>query len=213
MRKLQGATASLFVAAAVTLGLSACGGSSSGSDEGGVLRGTFAAFPDYMDPALSYSAEGATAMRNTYLPLLTYAHAGGAAGTELIPALAKSLPAISDDGRTYTLFLRPGLKYSDGTPVRASDFAYAVERMFRLASAGTPFYTDIVGAEEFAKAKEGGIPGIETDDESGRIDDPPGRAARHLQQRAGSAVRRAAAAGHAPTKTSRRIPRRPPART
>jgi peptide/nickel transport system substrate-binding protein len=122
-----------------------------------------------MDPALSYSAEGATAMRNTYLPLLTYAHASGAAGTELIPGLARSLPEISEDGRTYTLFLRPGMRYSDGTPVRASDFTYAVERMFRLASAGSPFYTDIVGAEAFAKTKKGGIPGIETDDESGRI--------------------------------------------
>jgi peptide/nickel transport system substrate-binding protein len=122
-----------------------------------------------MDPALSYSAEGATAMRNTYLPLLNYAHATGTAGTKLVPGLAKSLPEISEDGRTYTLVLRPGLKYSDGTPVRASDFTYAVERMFRLASAGSPFYMDIVGAEEFVKTKKGGIPGIETDDESGEI--------------------------------------------
>ena len=46
----------------------------------------------------------------------------------MIPGLAKALPKISDGGKTYTLFLRKGLKYSDGTPVKASDFTYAVER-------------------------------------------------------------------------------------
>ena len=63
-------------------------------------------------------------MQNTYLPLLTYAHADGAAGTKLIPALAKE-PAEDHRRRSpYTLFLRPGLEYSDGTPVRASDFPF-----------------------------------------------------------------------------------------
>ena len=75
-------------------------------------------------------------MQNTYLPLLTYAHADGAAGTRLIPALAKGLPKITDGGRLYTLFLRPGLEYSDGTPVRASDFPFVVERLFRANSPG-----------------------------------------------------------------------------
>ena len=116
-------------------------------------------FPDYLDPALSYTAEGWTAMYDTYIPLLTYAHASGKAGSEVIPGLAKSLPKITDGGKTYTLFLRKGLKYSDGSPVKASDFTFAVERMFKLNSGGSPFYTDIVGAEKFAETKKGGIPG------------------------------------------------------
>ncbi len=76
---------------------------------------------------------------------------------------------ISDGEKTYTLFLRPGLKYSDGTPVKASDFTYAVERLFKTNSGGSPFYTGIVGAEKFAETKSGGIPGIETDDKTGEI--------------------------------------------
>jgi peptide/nickel transport system substrate-binding protein len=147
--------------------LSACG--SGGGKEGGTLTGSYASFPDYLDPALSYTAEGWTAMYDTYIPLLTYAHANGAAGSEVIPGLAKAMPKISDGGKTYTLFLRKGLKYSDGTPVKASDFAYAVERVFKLNSGGSPFYTAIVGAEKFAETKAGGIPGIETDDKSGEI--------------------------------------------
>lgn len=147
--------------------LSGCGSSESQDD--GTLRGTYSAFPEYLDPGLSYSLEGATALANTYIPLLTYEHANGKAGTELIPGLAEALPEIDQGGRRYTLQLRPGLEYSDGTPVRASDFGRAVERLIRLNSAGTSFYMNIVGAEEFAETKKGGIPGIESDDESGEI--------------------------------------------
>jgi peptide/nickel transport system substrate-binding protein len=154
--------------AAMTLVFSACGGSD--GQEGGTLKGSYASFPDYLDPGLSYTVEGWTAMYNTYLPLLTYAHADGEAGSEVVPALAEDLPEISKDGKTYTLRLRKGLKYSDGTPVRASDFRGSIERLFELNSPGTGFFIDIVGAEEFAETKKGGIPGIGTDDETGEIE-------------------------------------------
>ena len=149
--------------------LTGCGSSSEDSEQGGVLTGTYVAFPESLDPGLSFSLEGATALQNVYIPLLTYAHANGAAGTELIPGLAKDLPQIDQGGKRFTLFLRPGLQYSDGTPVKASDFRNAVERLFRINSVGSTFFTGIVGAEEFAKTKKGGIPGIETDDRSGKI--------------------------------------------
>jgi peptide/nickel transport system substrate-binding protein len=157
------------IAAIVVLVLAGCGGSSNDGGNRTTLRATYATFPDYLDPALSYTLEGWGAMWNTYLPLLTYAHAEGDAGSRIVPGLATSLPKVSDGGRTYTLFLRQGLKYSDGTPVRASDFTHSVERLFKVNSPGSPFYTDIVGAEGFAETKVGGIPGIETDDQTGRI--------------------------------------------
>jgi peptide/nickel transport system substrate-binding protein len=166
VRKLQGALV-VAMLTMVAIGLSSCG--SSGGKEGGTLTGSYASFPDYLDPALSYTAEGWTAMYNTYLPLLTYKHADGEEGAEVVPALAESLPEISPDGKTYTLTLRKGLEYSDGTPVKASDFASSVERIFKLNSPGTPFYEGIVGAEEFAETKSGGISGIKTDDKSGKI--------------------------------------------
>ncbi|HEX3041130.1 MAG TPA: ABC transporter substrate-binding protein [Solirubrobacterales bacterium] len=87
----------------------------------------------------------------------------------MIPGLARSLPKISGDGKTYELRLRDGLRYSDGSPVKASDFAHAVERVFLLNSSGSTYYTDIVGAAEFAKAKKGGISGIVADDKTGEI--------------------------------------------
>jgi peptide/nickel transport system substrate-binding protein len=154
----------------LALGVAGCGGSSdTDSSSPSTLQVTYAGFPDYLDPALSYSPEGWTAMWETYVPLLTYAHADGAAGTKVIPGLARALPKITDGGRTYTLYLRQGLRYSDGTPVLASDFPATIERTLAMNSPGTPFYTDIVGAARFSKTKSGGIPGIEADDKSGRI--------------------------------------------
>ncbi len=155
--------------AAVALLVVGCGGSGESSPSSSTLKVTFASFPDYLDPSLSYSLEGWSAMWETYVPLLTYRHADGEAGTEIIPGLARALPKIGDGGRTYTLFLRPGLRYSDGTPVRASDFRSTIERVLAMNSPATPMYTDIVGAERFSKIKKGGIPGIKTDDKSGRI--------------------------------------------
>ncbi len=168
-RKLTAIVVLTGACAAIALGLSACGGGADAGAESGTLRVSYASFPSYLDPTLAYDTESYTALYNTYLPLLTYAHANGEAGSKVVPALAKSLPRISDDGRTYTLALRPGLKYSDGTPVRASDFTRAVERLFKLNSGGSPFYTDIVGAERFARTKSGGIGGIQTDDKTGEI--------------------------------------------
>ena len=50
-------------------------GSTSERPKPTTLNATFAAFPDYLDPSLSYSLEGWTAMWETYVPLLTYVHA------------------------------------------------------------------------------------------------------------------------------------------
>jgi peptide/nickel transport system substrate-binding protein len=178
LKKPCGIFSVIALAAVLSVGLVACGSSGSsggsasggsGGKTGGTLNITYAGFPDYMDPALSYTQEGWTAMGEVYIPLLTYKHAEGAEGSEVVPGLAKEMPKISNAGKTYTLFLRPGLKYSDGTPVKASDFPFAVERMFKLNSGGSPFYTTIVGAEKFAETKQGGIPGIKTNDETGEI--------------------------------------------
>ena len=169
MRKPIAVLSIVAVGAGVGLGLASCG-TSTGGKEGGTLVASYASFPDYLDPALSYTAEGWTAMWNTYIPLLTYAHANGEAGSEVIPGLATGMPKISKDGKTYTLFLTKGLKYSDGTPIKASDFTSTVERLFKINSPGSPFYTEIVGAEKFAATKTGGIPGIKTDDKTGKIE-------------------------------------------
>ncbi len=129
--------------------------------------------PD-LDPQVAWSNYSLDVVYDTYIPLLTYRHAGGKAGSEVIPGLARSLPRITDRGRTYTLHLRRGLRYSDGARVRASDFKFAVERMFRIEFGGAfggpgQFFDDIVGAGKFGRTGRGGIQGIVTDDRTGSI--------------------------------------------
>jgi peptide/nickel transport system substrate-binding protein len=119
---------------------------------------------DYLDPGLSDTTEGWGVMWNVYLPLLGYRHANGRSGAKLVPYLATSLPQISRDKRTYRLTLRKGLRYSNGSSVKASDFKATVERDFLLDSAGAGFFRNIRGAERFAKRQKGGIKGIVVDD-------------------------------------------------
>lgn len=135
------------------------------------MTGYYTSSPDYMDPALSYTNEGWTALWNVYTPLLTYQHKEGEPGSQLIPGLAEAMPDISADGLTYKLKLRSGLKFSDGTPVVASDFKHTIERVLNLESGGSAFYLPIVGAEAYVKAGKatGDIPGIVTDDKTGEI--------------------------------------------
>lgn len=125
---------------------------------------------DYLDPGLSYTVEGWGIMWNVYLPLLGYKHVNGPDGSTIVPYLAQDLPKVTDGGKTYTMTLRKGLKYSDGTPVKASDFAATIERDFKVDSPGVGFFGNIVGADEFSKnPKSGHISGITTDDKTGEI--------------------------------------------
>jgi peptide/nickel transport system substrate-binding protein len=124
---------------------------------------------DYLDPGLTYSPEGLNVIWNVYLPLLGYRHVNGAGGSTIVPYLARSLPQVSADGRVYTLVLRTGLRYSNGQPVKASDFKATVERDFKLDSPGAGYFYDIVGADDARKAKGGHISGIIADDATGTI--------------------------------------------
>ncbi len=143
--------------------------STAASADPSTLRVAVAGLPDYLDPQLSYTSEGWMAMYNSYVPLLTFRHASGKAGSKVIPGLARGLPRVTNGGRTYTLFLRHGLRYSNGKPVRASDFEYAIERLFKVHSGGSPFYADIVGARGFQRKQRKEISGTSADDGSGRI--------------------------------------------
>jgi peptide/nickel transport system substrate-binding protein len=171
-----------FVRSALALALSACpvlaacggGGSDTASGagrEGGSVTIAQSAQPDYLDPALSYTLNSWEPMWLVYTPPLTYRHAEGEAGTQLIPGVATALPKVTNGGKTYELTLRKGLKYSDGSRVKASDFEHSIKRVLNLESGGSFFFQGIEGATKYVEdAKpDADIPGIETDDETGRI--------------------------------------------
>jgi peptide/nickel transport system substrate-binding protein len=182
------------LAAGLALVAAGCGGGgkSSSSTSGGTSTAsgssTGKTFPDFkiaydtgidfLDPGLSYTVQGWAIMWNVYLPLLGYKHVNGPDGATLVPYLAQDMPTVSSDGKTYTLTLRKGLKYSDGTAIKASDFKATIERDYKIDSPGVGFFSNIVGADSFSKTKKGDISGITADDASGKItiklNDPQG---------------------------------------
>jgi YVTN family beta-propeller protein len=99
-----------------------------------------------IDPQVDYEAPPPAFLGLVNDTLVAYDHTGGAAGSQLVPDLALRLPQISDGGRTYTFVLRPGLHYSDGRQLRATDFARAMTRLFKVGSPSTPFFSILVGA-------------------------------------------------------------------
>jgi peptide/nickel transport system substrate-binding protein len=174
--------ASLGLTIATTIALSACGSSSSSSSSsssggsssapkaGGTVTLEIGTAPQSLDPSLDFTTQGAEVHWLTYLGLYTFAHANGAAGEQIIPAIATALPSISDKGKTYTMTIRKGLKYSDNSPVKASDFKFSVERALKLGWSAASFITsNVVGAKEYADGKAKDVSGITADDASGKI--------------------------------------------
>ena len=101
---------------------------------------------DSLDPATLSSLTPTQLLGLTNDGLVTLNHTGGAAGMQVVPDLAVSLPAPTDGGTTYTFKLRPGIRYSTGRAVEPRDFRYALERVFRLDSPIGYFYRGITGA-------------------------------------------------------------------
>lgn len=104
--------------------------------------------PLSIDPATAINT-GTDIVMRVFSNLLTFTAQG-----KLIPEMAAALPSVSEDGRTYTFTLRQRLTYSDGTPLAASDFAYAWKRHLdpTLASPTASYGYAIKGAEQYHTA-------------------------------------------------------------
>lgn len=139
--------------------------------QGGAVVIGIASPPGSLDPALASTPTARQLAWLVYTPPLTYRRAEGAAGTELIPGLARALPETSEDGRTYSFAFRRGLRYSDGTRLRASDFERAIARALRLDPRAAARLSGVVGAGAYAAGEGDGwdIPGIAVDDASGTV--------------------------------------------
>jgi peptide/nickel transport system substrate-binding protein len=108
--------------------------------------------PSSIDPAFIQVEYPPTQFSGlTYDTLVTFERASGPEGLQLIPDLALAVPNPTDGGRTYVFRLRPGIHYSDGRPLRASDFRRGLERLFRIGSPGAGNYTAILGGAACAR--------------------------------------------------------------
>jgi ABC-type transport system substrate-binding protein len=117
---------------------------------------------DYMDPALASSPPGWALLDTTCARLMAYPDKAPPAGFRLQPEVAAGAPAVSDGGKTYTFRLRNGFRFSDGTPVRATAFARAINRVLapHMNSPGVQYVRDIVGAGRVLAGKATSATGV-----------------------------------------------------
>lgn len=101
------------------------GNGSSGPVRGGTLRRVHSNDTEHLDPALDTANLMHFGAGQLYAKLIRW----NAEGNELLPDLAESLPEITDDGLRYIFKLRPGLKFSDGSPLTSRDVAFTYMRL------------------------------------------------------------------------------------
>jgi peptide/nickel transport system substrate-binding protein len=188
VRSMRGKSVAMaaVIAAALALVVSACGGGGGGGSstaattvQSSTAGKTFALLKvvdgttDYLDPGLSYRLESWQLFQDVYPGLVVKAHVSCQTSncTTILPGLATTTGTVTNGGKTYKFTLRKGLKYSDGQPVKASDFANTIIRDFRLNSPGIGFFSNIAGADacEGNPTKCSKISGIVTDDAAGTV--------------------------------------------
>lgn len=99
-------------------GAAACGKSGDPSD---MLRVAIDSEADSLDPLKGQFASAALLYKQLHAPLTEYSPSGG-----LAPGLAASWR--SEDARTWTFRLTPGLVWSDGAPITSGDVVWTARR-------------------------------------------------------------------------------------
>jgi peptide/nickel transport system substrate-binding protein len=130
---------------------------------GGTLRVDQRSDFDFIDPALAYFSHSWQVEYATTCKLLNFPDKeASAGGTRIVPEVARSLPAVSKDGKTYTFTIRSGFKFADGSPVTAANFAYAINRDLqpKMSSPATTFVEDVVGAKAVLDGKASTASGV-----------------------------------------------------
>jgi peptide/nickel transport system substrate-binding protein len=101
--------------------------------------------------------------------LTTYRHVGGAAGAQVVPDLAVSLPTPADGGKTYTFHLRPDIRWSTGAVVRPADVRSGIMRTIHGGGVEIRFFSAIRGIGQCRWTVCQLSQGITTDEAAGTI--------------------------------------------
>ena len=93
-----------------------------------------------LDPADANEFFISNVFYNTLERLYTYKEGSN----ELIPQLAADMPKVSDDGLTYTIPVRTGIKFHDRTNFDAPAMKFSLDRFIKLKGAPSSILADIV---------------------------------------------------------------------
>ncbi len=137
----------------------------------GTLRLLASSGAGSIDPQINYTGQYWQLFTVVYDGLVGFRRVPGPAGLQLVPDLADAVPAPMEEGLLYSFHLRPGVRFSNGAPVRASDAAASLRRIFRIVgpTAGS-FYGGIVGGAECLRAPAAcSLAGVVADDPTGML--------------------------------------------
>lgn len=110
-----------------------------------------------LDPHISFDVVSGMVIQMLYDPLLRYDQ-----DTRLQPQLTTALPQVSADGKTFTLELKRGVRFTNGRELTAKDVVWSLERMLApdTHSPGVPFFRALLGFEAYRDGKTSHVEGV-----------------------------------------------------
>lgn len=100
--------------------------------------------PRTLDPADNYELAGLNIVYNVGESLYTY----GVGTTEIKPLLATAMPKISEDGLIYTIPVRQGVIFHDGTAFNAKAMVFSLQRFIENGGKPSFLLADVINKIE-----------------------------------------------------------------
>jgi len=125
---------------------------------GSTITAVISSDPPSLDPARGFDPISWAFIHATFVSLLTFNNS-----IQIVPWGATAMPTMSEGGLVYTFHIRPGLKFTDGEPVTAQDYADGIERILNPATKSQlmAFYQIIKGATAYSNGKAKSVSGIQ----------------------------------------------------
>jgi len=98
--------------------------------------------PRTLDPADAYELQSLGLVYNMSDRLYTYEPGS----TKVKPQLATAFPKVSQDGLTYTIPVRQGVVFHDGTPFNAEAMAFSLERFIKNGGKPSFLLADVIAS-------------------------------------------------------------------
>jgi peptide/nickel transport system substrate-binding protein len=149
--------------------------------QGGDLTVLYAADVDSIDPSITYYQYGFNVAYTTQRALYSYKPDDQ---TNPTPDLASAAPEVAEDGKTVTVKIKQGIKYSpplQDRTVKSADVKYAIERGFKSTipnGYNGAYMGNLEGLAAYKDKKAKDISGITTPDEETivfKLSKPTGR--------------------------------------
>jgi ABC-type transport system substrate-binding protein len=129
---------------------------------GGTLRLVSAGDRISLDPAFADAPAARRIAFVTCVPLLTYADEPGEGGRTLVPGLARELPQVGKDGKSFTFAIKAHVQFANGETITPADVKATFDRLMdpKLHSPGAALFGDLKGLAAYRDGRADTISGI-----------------------------------------------------